>query len=149
GVLMMSAAALPSMNDPEKYPLYFSTNTDNKTSLTKIINYIKSEGWTKIGLISSNDTIGDQISTGLNTLVEDTNLTIDKVLFPPDALDLTAEVEKLKASDPDVVVMDAVGKLTLRIVQAREDIGWDIPIISGINSSGADFSKIDQSALKD
>src|SRR4051812_13292368 len=32
-ILTVAAAALPTMNDPEKYPLYFSVNTDNSTSI--------------------------------------------------------------------------------------------------------------------
>jgi branched-chain amino acid transport system substrate-binding protein len=148
GLLSVSAAALPTMNDPEKYPLYFSVNTDNATSLDKVVEYVEEQGWSKIGLISSNDTIGDQITSGLDKATEGSDLAVDKVLFPPDALDVTAELEKLKASDPDVVVMDAIGELTLRVVQAREDIGWDIPVIGGVNSSGADFSKVDASALE-
>lgn len=149
GILTVAAAALPTMNDPSKYPLYFSTNTTNEASLGKIVDYVKSKGWTKIGLISSNDTIGDQISEGLGKATEGTDLSVDKVLFPPDALDVTAEMEKLKADDPDVVIMDAVGTLTLEIVQARADIGWNVPMIGGVNSSGADFSKVDASALTD
>lgn len=147
-ILTVAAAALPTMNDPETYPLYFSVNTDNTTSIGKIVEYVEEQGWSKIGLISSNDTIGDQITDGLDKVIEGTDLTVDKVLFPPDALDVTAEMEKLRASDPDVVIMDAVGELTLRIVQAREDIGWDVPVIGGVNSSGADFSKIDSAALE-
>jgi branched-chain amino acid transport system substrate-binding protein len=147
-ILTVAAAALPTMNDPETYPLYFSTNTTNAAAVTKLVEHVKSQGWSKIGLISSNDTIGDQISAGLDTAIEGQDLTIETALFPPDALDVTAELEKLRASDPDVVIMDAVGELTLRIVTAREDIGWDVPLIGGVNSSGADFSAVDPAALE-
>jgi branched-chain amino acid transport system substrate-binding protein len=147
GILTVSAAALPQMDDPAKYPLYFSTNTHNTASITKILDYIKQHGYQKIGLISSNDTIGDQISQGLDAAVKGTNLKVDKVLFPPTALDVTPELEKLKAWQPDVVVMDAVGELTLRIVTARQNIGWNVPLIGGVNSGGADFSKVSASAL--
>lgn len=148
GILTVAAAALPTMNDPAKYPLYFSVNTNNGASLDKILDYVKSKGWKKIGLISSDDTIGDQISTGLDKVTQGTGVSVDKVLFPPDALDVTSEMEKLRADNPDVVVMDAVGALTLHIVQARANIGWNVPVIGGVNSSGADFSQVDASALQ-
>jgi branched-chain amino acid transport system substrate-binding protein len=148
GILTVSAAALPTMNDPSKYPLYVSVNTKNGASLGKIVDYVKSQGWTKIGLISSNDTIGDQISAGLNKEIQGTGLSVKKVLFPPDALDVTSEMERLKAEKPQVVIMDAVGPLTLHIVQARADIGWNVPLLGGVNSSGADFSKVAPATLQ-
>jgi branched-chain amino acid transport system substrate-binding protein len=148
GILTVAAAALPTMNNPSKYPLYFSTNTENTASLTKIVDYVKQHGYHTIGLISSQDTIGDQLSQGIATVTKGTGLRVDSVAFPPTALDVTPELEKLKASQPDVVIMDAVGALTLRILTARENIGWDIPFIGGVNSGGADFSQVDSAALK-
>jgi len=147
-ILSVSAAALPTMNDPANYPLYFSVNTNNASSIDKVVQYAEEQGYSNIGLISSNDTIGDQLTEGLDKAIEGKDLTVDAVRFPPDALDVTAEMEKLRASDPDVVIMDAIGELTLRIVQAREDIGWDVPVIGGVNSSGADFSEVDPAALE-
>ena len=148
GILTVSAAALPSMDDPSKYPLYFSTNTHNTASLTKIVSYIKAHGYTRVGIISSDDTIGDQITAGMATVTKGTSLKVNTVLFPPTALDVTPEVEKLKAFNPQVVVMDAVGPLTLLILNARQNIGWTIPFIGGVNSGGADFSQISSAALK-
>lgn len=147
GILAVSAAALPAMNNPAMYPLYFSTNTDQKPAVDKIVQYVKSKGWTKIGLISSNDQAGDQISANLDKAVGGTGLVVDKVLFSPNALDVTPEMQKLRADAPDVVLMDAVGEKTLRIVKARQGIGWKIPVIGGVQSGGADFSKVDPIAL--
>jgi branched-chain amino acid transport system substrate-binding protein len=148
GILTVSAAALPSMDDPSKYPLYFSTNTHNTASLTQIVDYVKAHGYTRVGIISSDDTIGDQITTGMAAATKGTGLTVSTVLFPPTALNVTPEVEKLKADNPQVVIMDAVGPLTLLVLNARQSIGWSIPFIGGVNSGGADFSQVSSAALK-
>lgn len=148
GILTVSAAALPSMDNPSKYPLYFSTNTHNTASVTKIVDYIRQHGYTRVGIISSDDTIGDQISAGMAAATKGTGLQVSTVLFPPNALDVTPEVEKLKADNPQVVVMDAVGSLTLLVLNARQNIGWDVPFIGGVNSGGADFSQVSSAALK-
>jgi ABC-type branched-subunit amino acid transport system substrate-binding protein len=44
--------------------------------------------------------------------------------------------------------MDAVGPLTLLVLNARQSIGWTIPFIGGVNSGGADFSQVSSAALK-
>lgn len=52
------------------------------------------------------------------------------------ALDMTPQIEKLKAGNPDVVVLDAYGAPLGYVLEGFEKLGWDVPILGNTSVSG-------------
>jgi branched-chain amino acid transport system substrate-binding protein len=87
-------------------PLVFQTPWSNKLVVPTTLEYLKSKGYTKVGLITEDTTFGkdgrqlvkDQAATYGLTVVADE-------VFKPTDTDMTAQMTVIKGAAPDVVLM--------------------------------------------
>ena len=56
--------------------------------------------------------------------------------------DMTAQMQKLQASDPDALLFDLFGQDVLFAFQAMKNIGFDVPVIGGNSASTTDWGQV-------
>jgi branched-chain amino acid transport system substrate-binding protein len=61
-------------------------------------------------------------------------MTFVSASFPDTAVDVTPQLEQLKAQNPDMVIFSGYGVPTLYILKGRAQISWDVPFYADLLS---------------
>lgn len=106
-IALASAEAIVQPSDEAAY--MFKEFLDTKLSLKAQMQYAKDQGWTKVALLSTNNGYGQDAANSFDEQVKDAGLElVGKEVFNADATDVTAQLSKLSAASPDVVMVWAV-----------------------------------------
>src|SRR3546814_6386636 len=60
-------------------------------------------------------------------------------IFEPTATDITVQLEKIRATNPDILMLSAVGPGVVTAMTGLRDIGWDIPVMADASSGLQDL----------
>jgi len=110
-------------------PLVFATPWSNLIVVPFTLDYMKSQGITKIGLISDNGGFGEDGKAVI--AAEAPKAGIDVVVaktFNPGDTDMTAQLTKIKNSDAEAILMWTAGSEAATIAKNAKDLGIDLPI---------------------
>jgi branched-chain amino acid transport system substrate-binding protein len=141
-ILAMSESASNSINDPAAYPYGFSVSVGQTLPAVALADYVKNEGFEKVGILAASDETGTAGSTALQTAVDDAGLESEVVSYAAAAVDVSPELEKLRSGDPDVVLYIANGSQIPVILKSRQKIGWDVPTIADLSTGSNDIWKL-------
>jgi branched-chain amino acid transport system substrate-binding protein len=109
--------------------LVFATPWSNTIVVPFTLDYLKSQGITKIGLITDSGGFGkdgqavfkaDAPKAGIEIVADET--------FNPGDTDMTAQLTKIKNSDAQAIVMWTAGAEAAIIAKNAKDLGIDLPI---------------------
>lgn len=93
--------------------------------------WMKEQGFTKVGLISSSDGSGQLYGGVLKaTLPEGFELVADES-FDATAPDVTPQMTAIRAAEPDVVYVGTTGAGLATVLQSSADLGMDMPFWAG------------------
>ena len=83
-----------------------------------------------VGIISEETAYGKDAVTGIEERLAEHGIeVIESVHAPADAVDVTAQVRKVRAAEPDAVVAAvSIGTLANSIAKAKESMGFDVPL---------------------
>src|SRR3546814_3582945 len=70
-------------------------------------------------------------------------------IFEPTATDITVQLEKIRATNPDILMLSAVGPGVVTAMTGLRDIGWDIPVMADASSALQDLDAQLPPATKD
>jgi ABC-type branched-subunit amino acid transport system substrate-binding protein len=134
--LQMSSAA--SVDDPQKYPRWFSTTPSVNNLSASMIAYAKSKGYTHLGVMAIDNPTGRAFLAAYQTAAKAAGVTLDEALVPATEAVATSEWQQLIAKHVDAVMLtgfDATGA-SASIIKAKVELGVTLPIIAD-NTFGA------------
>ena len=110
-------------------PLVFATPWSNTIVVPFTLDYLKSQGITKIGLITDSGGFGKDGQAVFAAAAPEAGVEIvaDETLNPGDT-DMTAQLTKIKNSDAEAIVMWTAGSEAAIIAKNAMDLGIDLPI---------------------
>ncbi len=119
---------------PAKGSYVFSASASTRDLLYATVRYFREKGWTKIAMLASTDASGqdgDHDLADALTFPENKGVTlVDDEHFNPGDVSATAQVAKIKASNPQALIIWAPGTPFGTALHAVADVGLDIPISS-------------------
>jgi branched-chain amino acid transport system substrate-binding protein len=89
----------------------------------------------KLGLLVQNDELGQDGEAGIRKALEESDVEIvARETYESVQWDVTAQTQRLKAANPDVIIAYAIPPQAASLVKvAREVLNWDVPVVvSGI-----------------
>jgi branched-chain amino acid transport system substrate-binding protein len=109
--------------------LVFATPWSNTIVVPFTLDYMKSQGITKIGLLTDSGGFGKDGQAVFKTAAPKAGVEIvaDETLNPGDT-DMTAQLTKIKNSDAQAIVMWTAGAEAAIIAKNARDLGIDLPI---------------------
>jgi ABC-type branched-subunit amino acid transport system substrate-binding protein len=117
----------------------FGGNPDYYTEGKMLGQYIAQHyAGKKLGLLLQNDEIGVDGEKGLRDGLEGSDVEIvARETFETTQWDVTAQTQRLKNANPDVVAAYAIPPPAASLVKvSREVLNWDVPfVVSGVNAS--------------
>jgi branched-chain amino acid transport system substrate-binding protein len=101
---------------------------------TALIRYFREKGLTRFAVLTTTDATGRDFEAGyLGVLARPENKGLALVgneHFNPTDISTTAQLARLKAANPQVLLTGTVGTPTGTILRGVQDIGLDIPIVA-------------------
>ena len=92
----------------------------------------------KLGLLLQNDAFGEDGKSGLIDGLEGSDVEIvAEETYEPTQWDVTAQAQRLKAANPDVVAIYAIPPPAASMIKvSREILSWDVPfVVTGVDAA--------------
>jgi branched-chain amino acid transport system substrate-binding protein len=114
---------------PGGYVFAFGADTSHTTAVS--MKYLSARGITRIATISSTDATGQDGDKNLGIAAKAHGVEIvDSEYFNPTDVSVTAQISKLKAANPQAVVVWTTGTPFGTVLRAIAELGLDVPVVS-------------------
>jgi branched-chain amino acid transport system substrate-binding protein len=109
----------------------FTSQIDSHDQQRALMTYFQGKGWKRIGLITTTDASGQDAEKSVTDLVKDPafkdmTLVADEHFAPGD-VSVSAQIEKLRAGNPDAIVSWATTAAGGTVFRALKQAGMDLP----------------------
>jgi branched-chain amino acid transport system substrate-binding protein len=150
-------AALVEQNGPFNYCLsngfqpkrgsyVFSSSFSTIDSLAAMVRYFKARGWTRLAYIVSTDATGQDAEANINTAVAAPTSSGVQIVarehFNPTDISVGAQMARIKAVDPQVVVAWATGTPLGTLLRGLQNAGLQVPV--GTSAGNMVYSEMKQ-----
>lgn len=112
---------------------------------------VRSMGYRRLALLSATDASGQQDSKIVQDqlrLPENASLAlVEAQQFSPTDLSIAAQVAKIKAAQPDIIVVFAIGPAFLMTMRELSGAGLDVPVITNPFNADGDLLRRNQAIL--
>jgi ABC-type branched-subunit amino acid transport system substrate-binding protein len=138
-VVGLGSASDASLDNPSKYPYFFSQSTLAPTVVTEGATFIASHpGVKKVAIVTSNDALGQADVPTLEAALKAKGISSYSELFDPTATDFTTTYQKAASEKPDWIWMDGAGAEVPIMLSSRlkANLGNVPTVIGNVASSG-------------
>lgn len=116
----------------------FTAGASNAETMLALMRYFQGRGFTRIGVITTTDASGRDFEDGL-TSARQSPAAKNFTFFPVEHLNAgdisaTAQITRLKAENPQVVIAWGVGPYFGTMLRAIHDVGLDAPVVGATGS---------------
>ncbi len=112
----------------------FSAETSTADQLVALVHYARQRGLTRIGIITTTDASGqDADRTIAAALAAPNNGGVTDVAhehFNPSDISVAAQIERLKAANPQIIFAWATGTPFGTVLRALNDAGMNVPVVT-------------------
>lgn len=137
---------------PDDKSYAFSGNVSTADSIDVGFNYFVKTGLTKFAVITATDSTGQDADKAIDDTVAASKGAIqivDREHFNPGDVSVNAQVAKMKAANPQVVVAWVTGTPVATVFHALKDLGLETPVYTSNGNSISAFLKQWASVLPD
>lgn len=123
---------------PEPGSFMFSANISTVDALDVTIRYLRAQGLKRVALITPTDATGQDADRVIASSIAGTNGDVTLVSqehFNPTDVTVSAQVAKIKASNPQALIAWATGTPAATIFRAVQESGLDIPVVTSYGNS--------------
>lgn len=130
-------ASSADLNDPEKYPYFFSQGPLQRDTLRAAASFLAEQGDVRrVALVAPDDGLGDAVGDELEGAFDRVGIETSDHRFKADAVDYTAAFQQALATDPDWIYMEGSGTGVPHLLTSRVKAGAeDVKTIIGVNAS--------------
>ena len=105
------------------YPQVFRTHLIDPVRAIALVDFAKSQGYTKIGYIADNTDFGVGLSAAVEEAAASAGLEVMSTIYDKAAVDLTPELLQLQAWGPDIIFNAGTGNPEHIIIDQAYEIG--------------------------
>ena len=141
-ILSTDATSSDALNDPEKYPYHFGDSQLASAPLPAFVSEFDKQGYKKIALIFANNETGQATEGAFSKTIKAAGMDFVSASYDEKALDMTPQLQQLKAENPDALIVSGFGTPALYILKSRNQMGWtDIPTYADQLAAGSQYTK--------
>ncbi|MDF2118673.1 ABC transporter substrate-binding protein [Roseiarcaceae bacterium H3SJ34-1] len=135
----------PGMHPPAG-SFQFTPLIDTRDLMDVMLRYFRLRGWTKVAFISSTDASGQEAERGFDETLKKPEhsdiVAVERQRFNPSDVSVSAQIERIKAANPQVVIAWSSGGPIATIFKAAIQSGLDTPIAT--TYANQTFAQMDQ-----
>jgi branched-chain amino acid transport system substrate-binding protein len=131
---------------PEKGAYVYTSYISTKDLITSTVRYLRLRGWTKIAMLTSTDASGQDAAAGIKAALKSPEnkgvSLVAEATFNPSNVSVSAQVEQIKAANPQALIAWSVGAPMTVALKAIVQAGLDVPVAtSGGNMTHAQMAE--------
>jgi branched-chain amino acid transport system substrate-binding protein len=126
----------PTLHPPAGSYLFSGGASSNDQAVAQM-NFIAGKGWKKAALIATTDATGQDTENRYLDLFNGGKYPVQLLTrehFATADTSVAAQIAKIKALNPDVVLDATVGTATGTVLRAIKDAGLDVPVMSSLGN---------------
>ena len=131
--------------DPAKGTYSFAASVSGPDIFSAMVHYFHRKGWNRIATLTTSDATGqqaDQRLGGAIALPENKGAQIvDQEHFAPTDLTVAAQVARLKAAAPQVLIVWVIGTPLVTALRGLSDAAFDVPLVASNSNMIYDLMK--------
>jgi branched-chain amino acid transport system substrate-binding protein len=112
----------------------FSAGLSSVDQTRLAVRYYRQRGWTKIAMLSSTDTTGEDLERQTDLALKASENSgvqlVSRDHFNPSDLSVAAQISRIKASDAQAVLVWTTGTPFGTVVHAMKDAGISLPVLT-------------------
>ncbi|MDF1478502.1 ABC transporter substrate-binding protein [Leifsonia sp. H3M29-4] len=137
GIMSFNIGPTATSSDPSAFPLNFDLSPGPAQYAKGFVEHMEAEGYETVGIIHGSSSYGETFGAIMEETLTKAGFDVLKnEEYDVASLDMTPQLETIKAENPDALVLDAYGAPLGYVLQGIEKLGWDVPIV-GNNSVAA------------
>jgi len=144
-LLSLQATVSAKTIDPTKWPYAFSLGPATDDAATGLAAAMK-QGYPNaktVGIIIGNDVNGSSLLNSERSALQANGLNVVSQQYSPTStLDMTPQLQALKAENPDLLVASGFGAVAGYILAGREKLGWTVPVVGDASFSANNLAKL-------
>lgn len=146
-ITFSNAASTPLLN-VQKYPYHFGTVVPVPGEVDGFVSYFEQKGYKHIALIADSGATGQAVLQEYQNQLPKAGMTLSSESFNPGTIDMTPQLLRLQATNPDVLVIQGAvgGAVAGYILKARTKIGWKTPAVGGTALAVGDLTQVSSAA---
>lgn len=140
-ILSMNIGPTATSSDASKFSLNFDIAAGASAQLSAYKPYFTEKGYTSVAILHGNSAYGESYGTTAESALEADGFTVTaNKEYDVTALDMTAQLQALQATKPDVLVIDAYGAPLGYVLKGVAKLGWDVPMIGNTSVSATNLT---------
>ena len=118
----------------------FKQYSGTNESLMAQLEFVQSEGWTKVGLLHTNDGYGQDPASRIEGVAAEYDIEVTGIeAFDATTTDVTAQLNKLDEGAPDVVLVWAVNPANAVVAKSASSIGFTAALFNAPGAGSAAY----------
>ena len=118
--------------DPPKGSYLYSGDISTRSDAMAGMRFFRLQGWKRIAVVTSTDATGQDAQKNLAEIAESPEnkdvALVAKVTFNPTDVSASAQIEQMKAANPQAVIAWSVGSPVATVFRGLRDAGIDLPV---------------------
>lgn len=140
-ILTVDATSDTALNNPSKYPYHFGDSESVQQTIPPFVQMAQAKGWKKVAIIYGNDTTGQAVNSGYTSALKAVGIDVVSAAYDDSALDMTPQLETLKAANPNALVISSYGTPSIYVLKSRAQMGWtSTPAFGDLITSALPFA---------
>jgi branched-chain amino acid transport system substrate-binding protein len=132
-IMSFNTAPTADSGDASKFPYNYDMSPSSTNYAVAFCPYAKTQGWTKVGILYTDDAYGDVLGPAIkDECVKDGSTVTGISKYDPTALDYTATIQSIQSGNPQAVVLVGYGAEVGYMLTGINKLGWNVPILGDI-----------------
>jgi branched-chain amino acid transport system substrate-binding protein len=129
-IFSSASTVAQELNDPAKYPYHFPAPPTTDQVESALATYLGQQSYKKLAFLGPDNASGQSAQAAFQKAASSSGLTVTSVLMDPTSVDATAQLNKLKDSGPDVLVLDGYGAFAGVFLKTKARLSWNVPTVA-------------------
>lgn len=150
-VLALGITASSDIGDLDRCGYNFVMGPAPADSQRAVAEQMVELGYRRVAVLLSNDAYGEAVQKAVEETFPAAGIEITQIEnFAPDALDAGPQLRRLRDTDPDALFVEGQGAAIGKVLESRQQLGWDVPVVGGTGFGGSNVAAlVGPDALRD
>ena len=136
GIISFNIGPTETSADPAAFPHNFDIAVGPVDVAGGVTTYFEEQGYGSAGVLHGSSSYGEAFGAAAESSLDEAGVTVlGNEEYDVASLDMTPQLEALRAKNPEVLVLDAYGAPLGYILQGIEKLGWDVPVVGNTSVS--------------
>jgi ABC-type branched-subunit amino acid transport system substrate-binding protein len=140
-IFAAAGAASAELANTAKYPYYFPVTPTTDQIEDALVGYTTKQGYKKLAFLAPDNASGHGAEASIKKAAANAGVQLSTAFMDPTLVDATAQMQQLKSSNPDALVLDGFGATVGVFLKTKSKLQWNIPTLADETFAAGDLAQ--------